>query len=74
MLVSAPEDEHGSGPQDGPEESDWQRRRRLDAVFGDVLPATTQDERDGGRAAGRDPDADAGEAWLRAQVPPHHGS
>ena len=71
MLVSAPEDEHGSGPQDGPEESDWQRRRRLDAVFGDVLPATTQDERDGGRAA-RAPDA--GEDWLRAQVPPHHGS
>lgn len=45
------------------------RRRRLAEVFGDVLPETTSDE--------RDPDArtreSAGEAWLRAQVPPHHG-
>lgn len=52
-------------------ESDWERRRRLAAVFGDVLPETTVDE--------RDPDSrpresgDAGEAWLKAQVPPHHG-
>ena len=44
------------------------RRRRLDEVFGDVLPDVTGDERDeqDGGSADR-------EAWLRAQVPPHHG-
>lgn len=46
----------------------WRRRRRLDAVFGTVLPETTSDERDAGT-----PDADAGDRWLKAQVPPHHG-
>ena len=50
-------------------EPEWQRRRRLAAVFGDVLPETTSDD--------RDPDAAeaeaAGDRWLRAQVPPHHG-
>ncbi|CAA9406665.1 hypothetical protein [uncultured Nocardioides sp.] len=50
-------------------EPEWVRRRRLAAVFGDVLPDTTSDERDAAEA--RD---DAGtDAWLRAQVPPHHG-
>jgi hypothetical protein len=49
-------------------EAEWERRRRLAAVFGDVLPDTTGDERD--PAAPRE---DAGEAWLKAQVPPHHG-
>ena len=33
-------------------EPDWQRKRRLAAVFGDVLPDTTTDERDPARAAG----------------------
>lgn len=51
-------------------EPDWVRRRRLAAVFGDVLPETTGDERDHG-APGAD---DADERWLKAQVPPHHGS
>ena len=50
-------------------ETDWQRKRRLTAVFGDVLPETTSDE--------REPETDeresASEAWLKAQVPPHHG-
>jgi hypothetical protein len=53
-------------------EPEWQRRRRLAAVFGDVLPETTSDERDPGTAtdaAGEDP----GDRWLRSQVPPHHG-
>ena len=46
-----------------------QRRRRLAEVFGDVLPDTTSDERDA--EDGRDdPSSDA---WLRDQVPPHHG-
>lgn len=50
-------------------EPEWQRRKRLAAVFGDVLPETTTDERDA-EEPGSDP---ADEAWLKAQVPPHHG-
>ena len=50
------------------EETDWQRRRRLAAVFGDVLPETTSDERDQPDSSG-----DASEEWLKRQVPPHHG-
>jgi hypothetical protein len=49
-------------------ESEAARRRRLDEVFGDVLPETTSDERDD-----RDGGADASDRWLREQVPPHHG-
>ncbi len=56
-----------SGP-DAPEPG-WVRRKRLAAVFGDVLPDTTEDEREPG-----DPAGEVGsDAWLRAQVPPHHG-
>lgn len=45
------------------------RRRRRAAVFGDVLPETTGDERgDAGERGGT-----GSEEWLRAQVPPHHG-
>jgi hypothetical protein len=54
---------------DAQDEQDWQRRRRLAAVFGDVLPETTQDERDPEAASGDD----AQDRWLRNQVPPHHG-
>lgn len=60
-------DETGRAPRDARAEA--ARRRRLAEVFGDVLPETTSDE--------RDPEAptreSAAEAWLRAQVPPHHG-
>jgi hypothetical protein len=51
-----------------PAETAWERRRRLAAVFGDVLPEGTRDDRDdsGGDEA-------RGEEWLRRQVPPHHG-
>jgi hypothetical protein len=52
-----------------PAEVSWQRRRRLKAVFGDVLPETTQDERD----AEAPEDEEAQDSWLRRQVPPHHG-
>ncbi len=52
-------------------ETDWQRRKRLAAVFGDVLPDTTSDERD--QEAGDGRREDPGETWLKAQVPPHHG-
>lgn len=50
-----------SGPEITPEV-----RRRLEEVFGDVLPATTSDERDP-EPPERDPDAD-----LLADRPPHH--
>ena len=55
--------------EDAPEETPEERRRRLDAVFGEVLPETTTDERD----PGADDRPDASEDWLKAQVPPHHG-
>ncbi|MEO5851013.1 MAG: hypothetical protein ABIQ15_00730 [Nocardioides sp.] len=60
-------DEAGTPPRDACAEAT--RRRRLAEVFGDVLPETTSDERDTD-APMREP---ADEAWLRAQVPPHHG-
>ncbi|MET1039919.1 MAG: hypothetical protein ABWZ90_02655 [Acidimicrobiales bacterium] len=44
------------------------RRRRLEKVFGDVLPDQTRDDADEAGESG-----DAGEAWLKRQVPPHHG-
>jgi hypothetical protein len=44
-------------------------RRRLDEVFGDVLPDATRDEQ---RDAADEPPAAADE-WLRANRPPHHG-
>ena len=45
------------------------QRRRIAAIFGEVLPETTADERD---PETRDDRGD-GDSWLRAQVPPHHG-
>lgn len=60
------------GPDNEGPEPDWERKRRLAAVFGDVLPETTSDERDestGGRAETES----ATDRWLKAQVPPHHG-
>lgn len=55
---------HHGGVEDTPE----RLRRRLDEVFGDVLPSTTADERDD-----RDqrPPA-AGDEELLANRPPHH--
>ena len=50
--------------------ADWERRRRLAEVFGEVLPETTGDERD---HAGGEGNGDRTDAWLRAEVPPHHG-
>ncbi|GGR69095.1 hypothetical protein J2S40_004649 [Nocardioides luteus] len=50
-------------------EPEWKRKQRLARIFGDVLPETTQDE--------REPDSESGESasdrWLKSQVPPHHG-
>jgi hypothetical protein len=50
-------------------ETDWERRRRLAKVFGDVLPKTTTDEQD----PAEDEGPDKSEDWLKSQVPPHHG-
>lgn len=43
------------------------RRRRLAAVFGEVLPEQTRDDR-----AADDAEPDRSE-WLQREVPPHHG-
>lgn len=52
--------------------ADAERARRRAQVFGEVLPDTTTDERAGADDdAGREGGADE---WLRANVPPHHGS
>lgn len=51
--------------------SDWERKRRLAEVFGDVLSDTTSDERD--PAETPDSAAERGDTWLKEQVPPHHG-
>ncbi len=53
-------------------EPDWARQRRLAEVFGDVLPDTTGDERDPADVAERGA-TERGDAWLKDQVPPHHG-
>jgi len=52
-----------------PPESDEERRRRLAAIFGDDLPTQTKDD----LADPRDADERSQDAWLKAQVPPHHG-
>lgn len=56
----------GAGKPGTPE---WERARKRAEVFGETLPETTSDERDPETRASRD-----GDAWLREQVPPHHGS
>jgi hypothetical protein len=63
-------DEASPGDEAVEGETEWQRRRRLAAVFGDVLPETTSDERD---PEGQPDGDDAHDRWLRNQVPPHHG-
>ncbi|MEP7091407.1 MAG: hypothetical protein ABI776_15010 [Nocardioidaceae bacterium] len=48
-----------------------ERRRRREAIFGDVLPDGTTDERADG-SDGSD-GSEGSDEWLRRQVPPHHG-
>jgi hypothetical protein len=43
-------------------------RRRLDEIFGEVLPEVTRDEK-----ADAPDETAAGDEWLRANRPPHHG-
>lgn len=62
-------DEQGERARRPQGEAEWQRRRRLAEVFGDVLPKVTRDERDPDQPAEESP----GDRWLRSQVPPHHG-
>jgi hypothetical protein len=52
-------------------ETDWERRKRLAAVFGDALPDVTSDEKDPAEHA--DDGDSASDRWLKSQVPPHHG-
>ena len=59
-------EEQAEGPDVSAEER-AARARRLAEVFGDVLPEQTSDDRD------RDEPQRDSDAWLRAQVPPHHG-
>jgi len=56
-----PGDEREQRPRPKPD------RRALDAIFGEVLPETTTDERDP-ETPPRDEDA-----WYRENRPPHHG-
>ncbi|HEU4566639.1 MAG TPA: hypothetical protein VFR99_01305 [Marmoricola sp.] len=53
------------------EESRAERRRRLDRIFGEGLPEQTGDDVDEPRRHAEEDEA--GEEWLRRQVPPHHG-
>jgi hypothetical protein len=53
--------------------TDWEEKRRLAEVFGDVLPESTGDDLDA-QEPGAARDHERGDAWLRDQVPPHHGS
>ncbi|KQV77793.1 hypothetical protein ASC64_02945 [Nocardioides sp. Root122] len=50
------------------QESEWERRRRLAAVFGEGVPEQTADDSDP-----REDFAGKGDDWYRDQVPPHHG-
>lgn len=45
------------------------QRRLLDEIFGDVLPDVTRDE----QPDAADEPPVAGDEWLRANRPPHHG-
>lgn len=60
--------DHGS-VSDKPDDPNHERPRArpsLDEIFGDVLPATTSDEREPERPGG---DRDA---WYEQNRPPHH--
>jgi hypothetical protein len=63
----APTVEHHGAVTEEPEEpaTDPARRRKLDEIFGDVLPSTTSDERDP-----EPPTTD--KDWYERNRPPHH--
>ncbi|MBK1785492.1 hypothetical protein [Prauserella cavernicola] len=51
---------------DQPPETPRRSRKRIDEVFGDVLPETTSDERD------PKPTGPASDDWYLENRPPHH--
>ena len=57
-----------AGPGHPNQASDFRKRRRLDEVFGEILPTVTGDERDPAPADGAER-----ERWYRENRPPHHG-
>lgn len=65
---------HGHDPDANPEETAEsrraaaRRRRRIDEVFGDVLPSTTDDERESGHRGGFSLE------HYRSSRPPHWGT
>jgi hypothetical protein len=66
------------GPVDEPSareraQEEARRRRRLAEIFGDVIPEQTSDDAVEDAGAGRRTEEQAQEAWLKSQVPPHHG-
>lgn len=82
--MTASEERHGD-PAEAEEEpapeSEWARRRRLAAIFGDVVPDQTSDQTSddaaprGGKGDGKGvgKGGGKGDEWYREQVPPHHG-
>lgn len=68
MTGAAPEPAAGAAPDPQQQRRDRARqRRRVDEVFGDVLPATTSDERDPGHRRGFSLD------HYESARPPHWG-
>ena len=68
-LRTPPEDAPPEERSEPTAEEQRRRRKRLAEIFGDVLPGQTSDDLD---PASDESDGDR-EAWLRRQVPPHHG-
>ena len=56
-------------PEPATEREQRERRVRRDRIFGEVLPESTQDDVDDRPGEGTQDE----DAWLRRQVPPHHG-
>lgn len=58
----------------GRDDGERERKRRLAAVFGDVLPEQTSDDAPASPSsdAAGSPERDRDDQWWRDQVPPHH--
>ncbi len=70
-VTPADEDAPTAGDGGRAPEPEWKRRRRLAAVFGEVLPEQTSDDR--APSSGSSGASGKGDDWYREQVPPHHG-
>lgn len=72
MTGSAPEDAQSAREEARRAAA---RRRRRAEVFGDVLPESTDDDRDVTSSAPSGAAREsATDSWLRSNVPPHHGT